>query len=82
MNRSGFSATNQTLRIDRMANVKEGKVIIHARTPEEANGWLEKRAAYNGSSISVKISSAASKSSPTAGRLFNGCLEKVLMLKD
>jgi hypothetical protein len=52
---------HQTLRINRMASMKEGKIIISARTREKVDGWLEKRARYSGSTVSAEISSAVRK---------------------
>jgi hypothetical protein len=49
---------HQTLRINRMASMKEGKVTISARTREKVDGWREKRARYSGSTVSAEISSA------------------------
>ena len=39
-------------------NIKEGKTVVSDRGPTEVIGWLEKRADYNGATISAEISSA------------------------
>jgi hypothetical protein len=52
---------HQALRINRMASMKESEVIISARTRENVDGWLEKRARYSGSTVSAEISSAVLK---------------------
>jgi regulator of protease activity HflC (stomatin/prohibitin superfamily) len=39
-------------------NIKEGKTVVSYRGPTEVVGWLEKRADYNGATISAEISSA------------------------
>jgi hypothetical protein len=41
-----------------MRNVKLGKVIRPVRLPDEVVGWLEKRATYNGATLSAEIVSA------------------------
>jgi len=44
-----------------MASMKEGEVITSARTSENVEGWLERRARYSGSTVSTEISSAIIK---------------------
>jgi hypothetical protein len=38
-----------------MKGVKTGKVLKPVRLPDEVNSWLEKRAEYNGGTVSAEI---------------------------